>query len=122
MSLPRAAKAPVRGDSKPILMGPLWAGAVAGPPRAATKLRRTAAATMRRWCWFMVNLLFGAVSWLASCQRCAPAAEGADESAGSEEDDADVDGAEDQEPPLGVDAHEVFEEYDQGGPDRRPHE
>src|SRR5262249_643690 len=35
------------------------------------------------------------------------------------EDDADVDGAQDQQPALGVDAHEVLEEYDDGGAGRR---
>src|SRR5439155_8139904 len=46
-----------------------------------------------------------------------PAAERAHDAMRGEEDDADVDGAENEEPALRVDAHEVLEEDDEASAD-----
>src|SRR6266545_5162199 len=142
MSLPVAENAPESGASRPILIGPPWASAAAGAAstdRRTTRMRgpvwrgRTARADRPRRrrdsphggrlarpsgaeaprrrndnpTYRMTDL----PSALASTQP-------ADQAARGEEDGADIDGSQDQEPALRVDAHEVLEEDDDRGADR----
>src|SRR2546422_1810785 len=104
MSLPRAEAAPVSGASSPILMGPPWAAAGAGavPASAVSKVAMRAIERV-----IMSSLLCSA----------PPTAERADDAVGSEENDADIHGPQNEKPALGVHAHEVLEEDDEAGAD-----
>src|ERR1700682_2704785 len=104
MSLPSAEAAPVSGVRSPILMGPPWAmaGAGAAPTRARVKI---ATRVSKR------------VSMTGLPRSAPPAAERAHDAVRSKEDDADVHGAENEEPALRVHAHEVLEEDDEAGAD-----
>src|SRR5439155_7423869 len=106
MSLPVAEKAPDSGASRPILIGPPWA-----PPTAGTA--STARSASARVAYRMTDLRSPSLS-----------TQPAQEAARGEEDGADIDRAQDQEPALRVDAHEVLEEHDDrgagGGTDERP--
>src|SRR6266508_1815155 len=125
MSLPVAENAPESGASRPILIGPPWASAAAGAAstdRRATKMRgpvwrgRTSGAEApRRRVPKPTYRMTDLPSALASTQP-------ADQAARGEEDGADIDGSQDQEPALRVDAHEVLEEDDDRGADRRADE
>src|SRR5713101_4370902 len=106
MSLPSAEAAPVSGTRSPILMGPPWAPAGAGAVPADTSAS-SATNTGKR-----------AIMTRASFRSAPATAERADDAVGSEQDHADVDGAENEEPSLGVHAHEVLEEHDDAGADR----
>src|SRR5881392_3143828 len=108
MSLPSAEAAPVSGARRPILMGPLCAGPVRGTASATADATRKTTASVRPWMRFIVVAL--------SPRRPAERAEHA---TGCPQDDADVDDAEDQEPALRVDAHEVLQEHDGRGAERR---
>src|SRR6266508_5831595 len=108
MSLPMAEAAPESGESRPILIGPLWAGAGWGAPSVRAR-RRIAAKASRRWAM--------TVSPLA-----AAAPHRAHKSLRREENDANVDGSQDEEPAFRVDADKVLEEHDNSRANRRPHE
>src|SRR5919201_762464 len=97
MSLPICANGPVSGASMPIRMAPVCAWGGVGTARSATSTIRTASRRMQ------------------SPSLPVPAGERTEHAAGREEDDADVDGAQDQEPALGVNADEIFQEHDGGG-------
>src|SRR5712691_762675 len=108
MSLPRAEAAPVSGASSPTLMGPAWAraadGALSAAPRPVSSAASVRSTSARR---VMTVLLYSVT--LAAKRTGQPA--------GGEEDDADIDGAQDEQPPLGVHADEVLEENDEGSAD-----
>src|SRR5687768_12155563 len=108
MSLPIWAKGPVRGARKPILIGADCAGAVGGTASGAAKVSRTANATRRR------RLMAWSPSELAFRRPRS-----AQDAAGREQTDADVDGAQDQQASLGVHADEILQEDDGGGAERR---
>src|SRR6266480_6256047 len=107
MSLPIWAKGPVRGARKPILIGADCAGATTGAKKASSAAQLTRRKRVMR---------------VSPC-RLSLRPERAQHAARREQDDADVHGAEDQEPALGVDADEVLEEHDggrtEGGPRQR---
>src|SRR5712691_10807862 len=104
MSFPRAEAAPVSGASSPILMGPPWAAAGAGAvPASAVSI--VAMRAIER------------VSMSSLLCSAPPAAERADHAVGSEENDTDIHGPQNEKPALGVHAHEVLEEDDEAGAD-----
>src|SRR3989442_3814257 len=102
MSLPRAEAAPVSGVKSPILMGPPWAmaglGAAPARTRVATRASKRVSMTGLPW-------------------SAPPAAERAHDAVRSKENDADVHGAENEEPAFRVHAHEVLEEDNEAGAD-----
>src|SRR5687767_5394420 len=104
MSLPIWAKGPVRGARKPILIGAPWAAGAAGVSSGTQTASRSSSDIPRL---MAIPLFMSAVS-----------SERAENSARGEQADADVDGAQDEQPALGVDAHEVFQEHDDGGAQR----
>src|SRR6266536_2175998 len=110
MSLPRAEAAPVSGTRRPILMGPPWATAGTGAVPADTSASSRTITAKR------------AIMTSASFRSAPAAAERADDAVRSEQDHADVDGAENEEPALRVHAHEVLEKNDDAGADRRTDE
>src|SRR5215471_17607803 len=98
MSLPRADAAPVRGTRRPTLMGPLCAAAELGAPPAARMSSRAIHGCRRER--------------MGTPPSASRAAKGAHDAVRCEQDDANVHGAQDEQPALRVDAHEVFEEHD----------
>src|SRR5207248_8726116 len=108
MSLPICAKGPVSGARKPILIGADCADTTRGAASEVASMSRTAEATMR------MRVIGG-----SPCDLAVRRPQRAEHAARREEDDADVDGAEDQQPALGVDADEILEEDDDGGAERR---
>src|SRR5262249_31100564 len=108
MSLPRADAAPVRGTRSPTLMGPLCAAAEPAAPPAVT-MTSSAIHGCRR-------------ERIGIPPSASRAAKGADDAVRREQDDADVHGAEDEQPALRIDAHEVFEEHDHTGAEHRADE
>src|SRR5207245_2741898 len=144
MSLPSAAAAPVSGARRPILMGPPCAGAVRGAASDAASATLRTAASVRTW----MRVIGGAPLHRLASDGGAPAprrpaartttaplgrgprsrrtaglpAECAQHSAGRKQDDADVDGAENQEPALRVHADEVLQKDDGHGAERRARE
>src|SRR5687767_6029842 len=105
MSLPIWALLPVSGASMPILKAPPCARATAAPSSdtdGAAAAARAVVRRKRRRVWF-IRLSLGSAG---------SAPERAENASRREQDDADVHGAQDEEPPLGIDAHEVLEEHD----------
>src|SRR5499425_930286 len=94
----RADAAPVRGTRSPTLMGPLCAAAEPGAPPAITMTSSAIHGRRRE-----------SIGIPPSAPR---AAKGTHDAVRREQDDADVHGAQDEQPALRVDAHEVFEEHD----------
>src|SRR5688572_2794344 len=109
MSLPICAKGPVSGARNPILIGPDCAGRGGGPSSGASRTVSTTTARARARRASMRPLL-------ARLALSRP--ERAQHAARREQDDADVHGAEDQEPALGVHADEVLQEDDDGRAER----
>src|SRR3989475_7928591 len=123
MSLPSADAAPVSGARRPILMGPPWACAVRGAASDAASATLRTAASVRTWMRVIGGspLLVSGGGPLSRRTAGLPA-ECAQHSAGRKQDDADVDGAQDQEPALRVHADEVLQKDDGHGAERRARE
>src|SRR5690349_2319191 len=110
MSLPICANGPVRGARKPILIGADCAGAPTGAAIGATNASSTASLTRD-------ERVMTISPW-----RLTLRPERTQHAAWREQDDADVDGAEDQQPALRVHADEVLQEDDRRRAERRPRE
>src|SRR5215470_17496313 len=98
MSLPRADAAPVRGTRSPTLMGPLCAAAEPGAIPVAPMTSSVIHGRRRES--------------MGTPPSASRAAKGAHDAVRREQDDADVHGAQDEQPALRVDAHKVLEEHD----------
>src|SRR5207249_4849593 len=109
MSLPICAKGPVSGARNPILIGADCAGAPTGAASDVASASRTTEATRR------MRVMSG-----PPCDLAARGPERAQHAARCEQDDADVHGAQDEQPALGVHADEVLEEHDHGRAEGRP--
>src|SRR6266446_1348082 len=106
MSLPICAKGPVSGARKPILIGADCADTPRGAASEVASTSRTAEATRRK-----------RVMSISPCEL-ALRPERAQHAPRREEDYADVHGAQDEQPALGVHADEVLEKHDHGRAER----